>query len=87
MNKIDRTKLIHSFYQVKKSAKYIWHGLDNRNDKIKLNKNDILIKSRNGKFYNRLNKNGAVNIEISDGDLELVEQTILFDEGKYKHGI
>jgi hypothetical protein len=98
-NKIDRTRLIHSFYQVNTPKKYTWLGVNSQgnaaqkkaHDKerkkrpIELKTTDILIKSDNGNF-NKINKNGAVNIVIPENYLRKVDETILFDDDHYERG-
>jgi hypothetical protein len=98
-NKIDRTRLIHFFYQVNTPKKYTWLGVNSQGNaaqkkahdkerlkrKIELKTTDILIKSDNGNF-NKINKNGAVNIVIPEKYLNLVEETILFGDNYYEKG-
>ena len=99
-NTIDRTRLLHSFYQVSTPAKFTWWGAECKGNKsqitahkktrakrlIKLSPNDILIKSNNGRYFNKINKNGAINIEIPENRVNLVEKTVLFDDTTYKFG-
>jgi hypothetical protein len=91
---IDRKRILQSFFQVKKTSKYIWHGLPTSNQekkqrakrKIELSPHDILIPSVNNKFWNKINKNGAVNIEIPSKHLVMVDNSILFDNTYYING-
>ena len=91
---IDRTRIIESFFQVKETSKYSWHGVPTCNSdkkkrakrKIELSPSDILIPSTNNKYWNRINKKGAVNIEIPDDQLVKVDKPILFDNFCYKYG-
>jgi len=91
---IDRKRILESFFQVKKTSKYIWHGLPSssqekkqrKNRKVELSPYDILIPSVNNKFWNKINKRGAVNIEIPSKDLVRVDDSIIFDNTYYVNG-
>jgi len=91
---IDRKRILKSFFQVKKTSKYSWYGVPTCNEdkkqrakrKIELSPNDILIPSFNNKYWNKINKKGAANIEIPDSELVRVDHPITFDNVYYKYG-
>lgn len=85
---IDRTRLINSFFQVKKSKKYKCLGLGLNPEKtrdVEVLNSDILIKSTKG-YFHRLNSVGVVNIDIPEKDLTKVNNPILFNNKIYKKG-
>ena len=92
---IDRKRILKNFFQVKKTSNYRWHGVPTCDEekkqrskrKIELSPNDILIPSANNKFWNKINKNGAANIEIPANHLIRVDNSILFDNIYYRNGI
>ena len=70
---IDRKRILKNFFQVKKNVQISLAWSANlsrrkknkgRSEKLNCHQMDILIPSANNKFWNKINKNGAANIEI-----------------------
>ena len=90
---MDKYKRTIEAYQLVKSGKFRWLGAKpmgekdeeyKRTRKIELSPNDILIKSIGGN-YNKINKNGAINIEIPDRKV-ICLGNMEFNEDYYKGG-
>ncbi len=83
-----RQRKIGKFFQVTHPIKGLWHGTDRETNitrLIEINTNDILVKSNNGKYYHKLNKNGAINIKLPS--VFIVERgSINFNNYFYENG-
>jgi len=90
---MDKYKRTIEAYQLVKSGNFRWLGAKPMGEedewrkqgrKIGLATTDILIKSLNGN-YNKINKNGAINIEIPDSKV-ICLGNMEFNEDYYKGG-
>jgi hypothetical protein len=92
---IEGQVILEEFYQVKSTGEYHWYGVDSdikeeqawKDERmIEIAPHDILVRSSNGKYFNRLNRTRAVNVDIPNIDVKLVNKKIVINNILYEGG-
>lgn len=85
---IDRKRTISEFFQVICPIKGLWFGTnkgENGTRTININTNDILVQSSNKKYFNKINRSGAINIKIPS-EFVVKRGSLRFDDHFYEFG-